>query len=40
MSGTNKYLVTLLQSILPNNPGKVVAIYNASAYSGQYSEDG
>ncbi|GJJ73402.1 DDB1- and CUL4-associated factor 11 [Entomortierella parvispora] len=32
--------LSLGESILPNNPGKVVAVYNASAYSGQYSADG
>ncbi|KAF9108569.1 hypothetical protein BGX29_010175 [Mortierella sp. GBA35] len=28
------------ESILPDNPGKVVDAYGESAYSGQYSEDG
>ncbi|KAG0367553.1 hypothetical protein BGZ54_003675 [Gamsiella multidivaricata] len=28
------------ESILPDNPGRVIDVYNAAAYSGQYSEDG
>ncbi|KAF9576494.1 hypothetical protein EC968_007972 [Mortierella alpina] len=32
--------LSLGESILPDNPGKVVDVYGDSAYSGQYSEDG
>ncbi|KAG0200580.1 hypothetical protein BGX28_006404 [Mortierella sp. GBA30] len=32
--------LALGESIVPNNPGKVVDVYGDSAYSGQYSADG
>ncbi|KAG0267983.1 hypothetical protein BGZ95_002686 [Linnemannia exigua] len=32
--------LSISESIIPDNPGKVVDAYEESAYSGQYSEDG
>ncbi|KAG0050738.1 hypothetical protein BGZ83_004485 [Gryganskiella cystojenkinii] len=32
--------LSLGESILPDNPGKVVDVYTDSAYSGEYSDDG
>ncbi|KAG0228770.1 hypothetical protein BGX31_006448 [Mortierella sp. GBA43] len=32
--------VSIGETLLPNDPGKVIDVYDDSAYSGQYSEDG